>query len=67
VKACVVDASVAVKWILDSNDEQLVDHAKALLDRHERGEAQFIVPELGFCPGSFDWSIAPPIFLDWHV
>jgi hypothetical protein len=44
---------------LDSNDEQLVDHAKALLDRHERGEAQFIVPELFWAEmGNIFWKAA---------
>jgi predicted nucleic acid-binding protein len=46
VKACIVDASVAVKWFLDTKDEQLVSNAKALLDTHERGELQFMVPDL---------------------
>lgn len=46
MKACIVDASVAVKWFLDTKDEQFVSNAKALLDTHERGELQFMVPDL---------------------
>lgn len=46
MKACIVDASVAAKWFLDTKDEQFVSNAKALLDSHERGELQFMVPDL---------------------
>ena len=46
MKACVIDANVAVKWFLDIEDEQLVDNAKTLLDSHAQGEVQFVVPDL---------------------
>jgi predicted nucleic acid-binding protein len=46
VTAWVIDANVAVKWFLDTRSEQLVDQALALLDRHEKGEIQFVVPDL---------------------
>jgi predicted nucleic acid-binding protein len=46
VSTFVIDANVAVKWLLDSKDEPLVDEALRLLERHESGEVQFIVPDL---------------------
>jgi predicted nucleic acid-binding protein len=46
VNACVLDANIAVKWFLPPHNEELVDRAFALLDRHEKGEIQFLVPDL---------------------
>ena len=40
----VIDASVAAKWSL--KDETLIEEAAALLDRYNRRELQFIVPDL---------------------
>ncbi len=42
----VVDASVAAKWFLPENGEALVDQAVALLDKYDRKEIQFVVPDL---------------------
>ena len=59
MKACIVDASVAVKWFLDSEDERLVDHAKVLLDSHKRGKLQFIIPDLFWTEmGNIFWKAA---------
>jgi predicted nucleic acid-binding protein len=46
VNALVVDASVAAKWFLPSNDEPLSGEALALLGRFSDGEIRFIVPDL---------------------
>lgn len=46
MSACVIDANVAVKWFLDRNGEPFVDQALELLDRHENGQVQFVVPDL---------------------
>lgn len=42
----VVDASVAVKWFLPENGEVLADQAFALLNKYEKNEVQFVVPDL---------------------
>lgn len=42
----VVDASVAVKWILPPVREPLSREAADLLERYSRNEVQFIVPDL---------------------
>lgn len=42
----VVDASVALKWCLSAQDELLIPRATDLLDSYDRGEAQFLVPDL---------------------
>ena len=42
----VVDASVAVKWILPPEREPLAREAADLLGRYSRNEVQFIVPDL---------------------
>ena len=42
----VVDASVAVKWYLPEDGEELSTQARALLGRHERDEISFVVPDL---------------------
>ena len=55
----VIDANIAVKWFLDSKDEQLVQEALHLLDRHESGEIQFIVPDLFWAEvGNIFWKAA---------
>ena len=46
MKACVVDASVAMKWILPPANEPLVAEAIRLLDLHTCGQTQFVVPDL---------------------
>lgn len=46
MKACVVDASVAVKWVLPPADEPLVAQAIQLLDLHTAGRTQLFVPDL---------------------
>ena len=42
----VVDASVAAKWFLAGNAEDLVDEAFAVLDRYDKNKVQFVVPDL---------------------
>lgn len=42
----VIDASVGLKWLPLFGKEQLVDQAKALLDRKISGEISLIVPDL---------------------
>lgn len=42
----IVDASVAVKWYLPETGESLVSEALALLDKYEREEVRFAVPDL---------------------
>ena len=42
----VVDASVAAKWFLPEDREALVSEALALLDKYDREEVQFVVPDL---------------------
>ena len=42
----VVDASVAAKWFLPESGERLGDEAFALLEKYERDEMQFVVPDL---------------------
>jgi predicted nucleic acid-binding protein len=46
VIAVVVDASVAAKWFLPSNNEPLVDEAFHLLRRYTVGELRILVPDL---------------------
>jgi predicted nucleic acid-binding protein len=46
VSLVVVDASVAVKWYLPENGESLASEALALLDKYDREEVQFVVPDL---------------------
>jgi predicted nucleic acid-binding protein len=46
VSLVVVDASVAVKWFLPENGEAFADQALALLDKYDRKEVQFVVPDL---------------------
>lgn len=46
MNAYVVDASVAVKWVLPTADEQLVPEAVDLLENHTLGRTQLLVPDL---------------------
>jgi len=46
VSLVIVDASVAVKWYLPETGESLVSEALALLDKYEREEVRFAVPDL---------------------
>jgi predicted nucleic acid-binding protein len=46
VNLFVVDASVAAKWFLPATREPLLDQAVALLDRYDRKEVRFVVPDL---------------------
>jgi predicted nucleic acid-binding protein len=41
-----VDASVGAKWFLPENGEALTDQAVALLNRYDRNEVRFVVPDL---------------------
>jgi len=43
---CVVDASVAVKWILPAKSEELVPEAVHLLQLHTLGGTELVVPDL---------------------
>ena len=55
----VIDANIAVKWFLDNGSEQLPDRAMSLLDRHEKGEIQFVVPDLFWAEvGNIFWKAA---------
>jgi predicted nucleic acid-binding protein len=42
----VVDASVGVKWCVSAREEDFIPHAAALLNSYDRGEAEFLVPDL---------------------
>lgn len=42
----VVDASVGTKWFLPENGEAFSDEARALLDKYDKNEIQFVVPDL---------------------
>lgn len=44
--ACVVDASVAAKWILPAAGEAFLDQANRLIERHARRELQLLAPDL---------------------
>jgi predicted nucleic acid-binding protein len=46
VSLFVVDASVAAKWFLPENGEAFADHALALLDKYDKKEVRFVVPDL---------------------
>jgi len=48
VSLVVVDASVAVKWFLPENGEAFADYALALLDKYDKNEVRFVVPDLFF-------------------
>jgi len=46
VKICVVDASVAAKWLLPVAGEGLLDQANRLAALHARRELQLLAPDL---------------------
>jgi predicted nucleic acid-binding protein len=46
VKICVVDASVAAKWLLPAAGEGLLDQATRLAALHVKRELQLLAPEL---------------------
>jgi predicted nucleic acid-binding protein len=46
VSLVVVDASVAAKWFLPGNGEALADQALVLLDKYDKKEVRFVVPDL---------------------
>jgi len=46
VKICVVDASVAAKWLLPAAGEGLLDQANRLVALHVRRELQLLAPDL---------------------
>ena len=43
---CMVDASVAAKWLLPEAGEGLLDQANRLIARHVRHELQLLAPDL---------------------
>jgi predicted nucleic acid-binding protein len=56
VSVFVVDASVAIKWLLPSEREPLHAEALSWLDRHMNGEVKFVVPDLFWAEiGNFLW------------
>lgn len=42
----ILDASVAAKWALPREGEDLVDEARSLMSRHAAGEIEIYVPEI---------------------
>lgn len=46
MKTCVIDASVAAKWVLPSPGEPLAREALKLLEDYADGELRFVVPDL---------------------
>jgi predicted nucleic acid-binding protein len=46
VRAYVLDASVAAKWFLPSENETFLSEALALLEAYTRGDVKLIVPDL---------------------
>jgi len=46
VKTCVVDASVAAKWLLPAAGETLIDQANHLLTLHAKRDLQLLAPDL---------------------
>jgi predicted nucleic acid-binding protein len=56
VNVFVVDASVAIKWLLPSEREPLHAEALSWLDRYTNGEVNFVVPDLFWAEiGNFLW------------
>ena len=45
---CVVDTSVAAKWLLPATNESFVDQANHLLALHLKGDFQLVAPDLIF-------------------
>ena len=55
----VVDASVAVKWVLPAYDEPLSEQASKLFGRFVKEEAQFLAPDLLWAEfGNVMWKAA---------
>ncbi len=48
MRSYVLDASVAAKWFLPAATEPLSSEATALLQRHTKGQFNFVVPDLFF-------------------
>lgn len=48
MKTCVVDTSVAAKWLLPAANETFVDQANHLLSLHLKGDFQLLAPDLIF-------------------
>jgi predicted nucleic acid-binding protein len=46
LKSCVLDASIAAKWLLPRAGEPLAAEALELLDAYRSGELRFLVPDL---------------------
>ena len=46
MKTCVVDTSVAAKWLLPAANETFVDQANHLLSMHVKGDVQLLAPDL---------------------
>ena len=46
MNTCVIDASVAAKWILPASGETLTREALDLLKHYASGELRFVVPDL---------------------
>lgn len=44
--SCVVDASVAAKWVLPAAGEGLLEQANRWIERHVRHELQLLAPDL---------------------
>ncbi len=56
---CVVDASVAAKWLLPASGELLLDQANLLLDRYVARQLQLVAPDLlGAELGNVLWKAA---------
>jgi predicted nucleic acid-binding protein len=45
-QVCVIDASVAAKWIFPGTEEPLAQQADDLLVNYKRGELEIVVPDL---------------------
>jgi len=46
LRACVLDASVAAKWVLPAEQEPYAANAQSLLNQYTQGDLQFLVPDL---------------------
>jgi len=59
VRACVVDASVAAKWLLPAAGEEFVTQANQVLSLHVRRELQLLAPDLIWAElGNILWKAA---------
>lgn len=55
----VIDASVAVKWLLPPSHEPYAENALALLKRYVAGQVRFVVPDLFWAElGNICWKTA---------